>query len=124
MAVTSPPDSSQNSGSCLGRRTRLKGEIVADEPLLIVGKFQGSIESKSNEVIVAEAAEVEADIVAARVSVSGRVEGSVTGLKAAKFTSTAIMTGKLTTSREFIVEKGAVFRGQVDYISERKPNGE
>ena len=123
MAITSPPDSSENSGSCLGRRTRLKGEIVTDEPLLIIGKFEGRIESKTNEVTVAEDAEVEADIVAATVSVAGNVKGSVTGLKGAKFTSTAVMTGKLATSREFIVEKGAIFRGQVDYISERRPKG-
>lgn len=123
MANISPPDSNNNSGSRLGRTTRLKGEIVADEPVLIIGKFQGSIESKTNEVTVAEDAEVEADIVAAKVSVAGNVKGSVTGLRGAKFTSTAVMTGKLATSREFIVEKGAIFRGQVDYISERKPRG-
>ncbi|MCY4536369.1 MAG: polymer-forming cytoskeletal protein [Bryobacterales bacterium] len=121
MANTYPSGSRQGSSSRLGKTTRLKGEIVADEPLLIIGKFQGSIESKTNEVTVAEDAEVEADIVAAKVSVAGNVKGNVTGLKGAKFTSTAVMTGKLATSSEFIVEKGAIFRGQVDYISERKP---
>ena len=123
MANTFRPDSSQNPSSRLGKTTRLKGEIVADEPLLIIGKFQGSIESKTNEVTVAEDAEVEADIIAAKVSVSGNVKGNVTGLKGATFTSTAVMTGKLATSSEFIVEKGAMFRGQVDFISERKPRG-
>lgn len=87
---------------------------------MICGKFKGSIKSKSNEVTVAENAEVEADIVAAKVSVSGLVKGSVTGLKGARFTGTAVMTGKLTTTSEFVVEKGAVFRGQVDYMSEGK----
>ncbi len=123
MASTFRPDSSQNPSSRLGKTTRLKGEIVADEPLLIIGKFQGSIEAKTNEVTVAEDAEVEADIIAAKVSVSGNVKGNVTGLKGATFTSTAVMTGKLATSSEFIVEKGAMFRGQVDFISERKPRG-
>ena len=123
MANMSPSGSNQNSSSRLGRSTRLKGEIVANEPLLIIGKFQGSIESKTNEVTVAKDAEVEADIVAAKVSVSGNVKGNITGLKGATFTSTAVMTGKLATSSEFIVEKGAIFRGQVDYISERKPHG-
>ena len=104
----------------MGSTTRLIGDIIADEPLLIVGKFKGSIESKSNEVIVAEEAEVEADIVAAKVSVSGHVKGSVTGLKGARFTGTAVMAGKLTTTSEFVVEKGAIFRGQVDYMSESK----
>ncbi len=89
---------------------------------MIVGKFKGTIESKSNEVTVAEKAEVEADIVAAKVSVSGHVKGSVTGLKGARFTGTAVMTGKLTTTSEFVVEKGAVFRGQVDYMSEGNNN--
>lgn len=98
------------------------GDIVADEPLLISGKFKGTIESKSNEVTVAENAEVEADIVAAKVSVSGHVKGSVTGLKGARFTGTAVMTGRLTTTSEFVVEKGAVFRGQVDYMSEGTNN--
>ena len=122
MASTSPSASKQFSGSRLGSATRLIGDIVANEPLLIVGKFKGSIESKSNEVTVAEQAEVEADIVAARVEVSGQVKGSVTGLKGARFTSTAVMTGKLTTPSEFVVEKGAVFRGQIDYMSEGDNN--
>ncbi len=122
MASISPSASDQGSGSRLGSTTRLIGDIVADEPLLIAGKFKGSIESKSNEVTVAENAEVEADIVAAKVSVSGQVKGSVTGLKGARFTGTAVMTGKLTTTSEFVVEKGAVFRGQVDYVSEGSNN--
>lgn len=120
MANISPSASDRSSGSRLGSTTRLIGDIVSDEPLLIAGKFKGSIESKSNEVIVAENAEVEADIVAAKVSVSGQVKGSVTGLEGARFTGTAVMTGKLTTTSEFVVEKGAVFRGQVDYMSEGK----
>lgn len=122
MASITPSASKEDSGSRLGSTTHLIGDIVADEPLLIVGKFKGSIESKSNEVIVAEKAEVEADIVAAKVSVSGQVKGSVTGLKGARFTGTAVMTGKLTTTSEFVVEKGAVFRGQVDYMSEGNNN--
>ncbi len=122
MASISPSASTKDPGSRLGSTTRLIGDIVADEPLLIVGKFKGSIKSKSNEVTVAEKAEVEADIVAAKVSVSGQVKGSVTGLKGARFTGTAVMTGKLTTTSEFVVEKGAVFRGQVDYMSEGNNN--
>ena len=122
MASISPSASDRSSGSRLGSTTRLIGDIVADEPLLIVGKFKGSIESKSNEVTVAENAQVEADIVAAKVSVSGQVKGSVTGLQGARFTGTAVMTGKLTTTSEFVVEKGAVFRGQVDYMSEGTNN--
>ena len=102
----------------MGSTTRLVGEIVADEPLVIAGKFKGTIESKSSEVTVAEKAEVEADIVAAKVSVSGQVKGSITGLRGARITGTAVMTGKLTTTSEFVVEKGAIFRGQVDYMSE------
>ena len=118
MADSSPLGSNDRSGSRLGSTTLLIGDIVADEPLLIVGKFKGTIESKSNEVIVAENADVEADIVAAKVSVSGQVKGSVTGLEGARFTGTAVMTGKLTTTSEFVVEKGAIFRGQVDYMAE------
>lgn len=122
MASRAKSDSNRGSGSRLGSTTRLIGEIVADEPLLIAGKFKGSIECRSNEVTVAENADVEADIVAAKVSVSGQVKGSVTGLQGARFTGTAVMTGKLTTTSEFIVEKGVVFRGQVDYMSEGSNN--
>ena len=118
MASVFPSAPKQDSGSRLGSTTRLVGEIVADEPLVIAGKFKGTIESKSSEVTVAEKAEVEADIVAAKVSVSGQVKGSITGLRGARITGTAVMTGKLTTTSEFVVEKGAIFRGQVDYMSE------
>ena len=124
MANTSPSDSGQDSGSRLGKTTRLKGDIVANEPLLIVGEFKGSIESKANEVKVAEGAKVEADIVAANISVSGKVNGTVTALRGARFTNTAVMTGKLATTSDFVVDKGAIFRGQVDYLSDSKSNNE
>ena len=122
MASVYPSASKQGSSSRLGSTTRLIGDIVADEPLLIVGKFKGTIQSKSNEVTVAKKAEVEADIVAAKVSVSGQVKGSVTGLKGVRLNSTAVMTGKLITTSGFVVEKGAVFQGQIDYMSEGNDN--
>ena len=113
-----------DSGSRFGKGTRLEGEIVAEESLSIGGEFKGSIEAKADEVIVSENADVEADIVAATISVSGKVKGSINGLKAARFTPTSVMSGKLITTSDFVVEKGAVFRGQVEYRNAGdKPGG-
>ena len=99
----------------MGKSVFLEGQITARERVVVQGKFKGRIESKEHEVVVDEKASVEGDIIAAGVSVSGTVVGSIVGLKRAKFTSTATMNGKLTTTREFLVEKGAIFRGQVEY---------
>ena len=96
----------------------MKGDIAADGSLAIAGKFEGNIDIPKRELVVANGAIVKADIRASRVLIRGQVRGNVQGIDRVELTKTADLAGQLQT-REIRVEEGAVFRGQVDIITDR-----
>jgi cytoskeletal protein CcmA (bactofilin family) len=93
----------------------MEGSIAAEGDLTISGKFKGTIEIPSRQVVVQREGVVEADIKANQVLIQGTVRGNVKGIQRAALTSSADVVGKLET-HELRVEEGAVFRGQVDIL--------
>lgn len=108
--------SDQESKSNIGKHLALNGTIVSSGAMTISGRLKGRIEAPSQELVVSESAQVEANITAGDVMIEGRVRGNVKGSRRATLVSTANLAGKLET-RELRVEEGAVFRGQVDIIT-------
>ncbi len=89
----------------------------------MLGKFEGSINNPKQSIVVANSAEVSADITASSIKVQGKVRGNIFGVNRIELTSTADLVGKLQT-REVKVEEGAVFRGEVNVISDENPTNE
>lgn len=89
----------------------------------MLGKFEGSINNPKQSIVVATSAEVSADITASSIKVQGKVRGNIFGVNRIELTSTADLVGKLQT-REVKVEEGAVFRGEVNVISDENPTNE
>jgi len=89
----------------------------------VLGKFEGSINNPKQSIVVATSAEVSADITASSIKVQGKVRGNIFGVNRIELTSTADLVGKLQT-REVKVEEGAVFRGEVNVISDENPTNE
>ncbi len=118
MENSSGRKGSDNENSQLGPSLRLKGDITADGALSIAGQFEGNIDIPKRQVTVSDGAVVKADIRASKVLIRGKVRGNVQGIDRVELTGTADMTGQLQT-REIRVEEGAVFRGQVDIITDR-----
>lgn len=108
----------RNESSHIGPSLRMKGDIAADGSVSIAGQFEGNIDIPKRAVTVADGARVTANIRANSVQISGKLSGEVQGIERVELTGTADMTGKLQT-REIRVEEGAVFRGQVDIITDR-----
>ena len=98
----------------------MEGVISAEEPLTIRGRLKGRVEVPGQLVIVSSGADVEADIKARRISIGGKVRGNVQGLEHVELTETADLVGQLHT-REIRVEDGAVFRGRVDIVTDKRP---
>ncbi len=107
----------QNSGSYVGKKLRMNGKIAAQEALTIAGSFEGEVRAGSQTVTVSEGAVVAADIKAGEVSVEGKLRGDVKGNARIQLTATADVQGKMET-RKLSVEEGAVFRGQVDIMTQ------
>ena len=88
--MASSNDSQRDQVSILGPTLRFKGELHADEDLMIRGQVEGSI-THSQRLTICRDGKVKADIQGQTIAVEGVVEGDLTAS-----TSVAIMeTGKL-----------------------------
>ncbi len=92
----------------------IKGEIAARENLHIAGRVEGTIRLLDAAALTLAAGSVViGDITGTNVTVLGEVRGDITATDRLLIRSTAIIEGKLTTSRLAITE-GAQFAGRVE----------
>lgn len=120
---TQPETKNSDKGSRIGPKVSLQGDLKVDEALAVLGKFEGSIKNPKQTIVIANGAQVSADITAASIEVQGKVRGDIFGVDRIELTSTADLVGKLQT-REVRVEEGAVFRGEVNVIADQKPTSD
>jgi len=106
-----PYDSVTDRTSVLGPTLRFKGELHADEELLIQGQIEGSI-THSQRVIVCAEGKVKASIQAQIIVAEGTVEGDLHAEKSVQIKETAQIKGNVLAPNVSIVE-GAHFNGNV-----------
>jgi cytoskeletal protein CcmA (bactofilin family) len=106
-----PYDTSGQRTSVLGPTLRFKGELHADEELLIRGRIEGTI-THSQRITVCGEGVVKASIRAQTIVVEGTVEGDLTAEKAIQIKDTARLKGNVAAPSVSIVE-GANFNGGV-----------
>jgi cytoskeletal protein CcmA (bactofilin family) len=124
--MSDPYDTASERVSVLGPTLRFKGELSAEEDLVIHGEVEGTI-GPSPRVTVGAEAKVTASVHAATVIVEGRVEGDVKAEKAVVVKASADVRGNIESPTVNIVE-GARFNGQVtmapaESAPARKPSG-
>ena len=106
-----PYDTSGERTSVLGPTLRFKGELHADEELLIRGRIEGTI-THSQRITVCGEGVVKASIRAQTIVVEGTVEGDLTAEKAIQIKDTARLKGNVSAPSVSIIE-GANFNGGV-----------
>jgi cytoskeletal protein CcmA (bactofilin family) len=112
MAIFNSSSGSTNTPSAttiIADGTEIKGDIQLKCNLLIDGKVEGAVQAIGN-VVIGNSGIAMGDIQASRVSISGRLEGSIDAdvveiLEGGKF------FGKVT-SKEFVIESRGVFEGE------------
>src|SRR5215470_1074193 len=109
--MSDPYDSARERTSVLGPTLRFKGELHADEELLIKGQIEGSI-THSQRITVCGEGVVKANIKAQTIVVEGTVEGDLQADKAIQIKDTARLKGNVHAPSVSIVE-GAQFNGGV-----------
>ncbi|MEM7500561.1 MAG: polymer-forming cytoskeletal protein [Pseudomonadota bacterium] len=102
----------QQRVSVLGPTLRFKGELSADEELLIQGRVEGTIKHSSNLTIGPEG-HVKADVAAECIAVEGRVDGDLSGDKSVVVRDTAKIDGNIYSPVVTLLE-GAKFNGSID----------
>jgi cytoskeletal protein CcmA (bactofilin family) len=105
-----------------GQSIVIKGDISGSEDLVIAGRVEGSITLDGRVLTLAQGSHVVGEIAAGTVVVSGTVDGTIEAEQRLDIKSTAVVDGKLSTSR-LIVADGSQLTADVEMPSRdvRKP---
>jgi cytoskeletal protein CcmA (bactofilin family) len=109
--MADPYDTVAARTSVLGPTLRFKGELHADEELMVRGQIEGSI-THSQRITVCEEGIVKANIRAQTIVVEGTVEGDLQAEKSVQIKETARLKGNVHAPSVSITE-GAQFNGGV-----------
>ncbi len=109
--MADPYDTAAERTSVLGPTLRFKGELHADEELMIRGQIEGSI-THSQRITVCPEGVVKASIKAQIIAVEGTVEGDLQAEKSVQIKESARLKGNVHAPSVSIVE-GAQFNGGV-----------
>jgi len=98
--------------SVLGPSLRFKGDLVADEDLVVQGQIEGSILHTRSLTIGAQG-RMQGDIKARRITVEGTVDGDLYALDSVVLRAGAIFRGNVFANKVSVAE-GAKFSGRID----------
>lgn len=98
------------------------GELSFDKPLMIKGKFSGTINA-SGDLYVGDNAYVEARIEANVVSLKGKIKGNIYARSRVELFSSATVDGDITAP-DIVMESGCRFNGMCNMPSPKKADPE
>jgi cytoskeletal protein CcmA (bactofilin family) len=103
----------------IGRSIVLKGELSANEDLVIEGQFDGTVNLQDHCLTVGSNGKVKAEIQARQVVIYGTVNGNVNAREKIEVRRSGNVTGDLT-SASISIEEGAYFKGSIDIVRDAK----
>ena len=109
--TASAPETAARKGMVLGKTLVFRGELSADEDLVLQGRVEGSIHH-SQSLTVGVDGVVIGDIHAANITIEGKVEGNLYGSTSVLIGASANVQGNVVAPRVGIRE-GAQFNGAV-----------
>ncbi|HEX2139689.1 MAG TPA: polymer-forming cytoskeletal protein [Woeseiaceae bacterium] len=112
-AANEPSTVRTRSVSVIGPTLVFKGELSADEDLVIQGTIEGNIAHHKKNLTVGKEGRVKADIHAASVTIEGHVEGDIHGDDYVELAKSAVVTGNIFCARIRMAD-GARFNGSID----------
>jgi cytoskeletal protein CcmA (bactofilin family) len=98
-------------GALLGSRLSFRGEVSGEGDFHIAGRFEGDI-AVNGRVVVAEGAEVDANISGLAIVIGGTVRGNLSASTRVEILPTGVLTGSLKTG-SFMAADGASVKGEV-----------
>ena len=107
------PDVRKRNVSVIGPTLKFRGELSANEDLVIEGEIEGTIAHQDKNLTIGRQGRVHADIHASVVEILGEVEGDVRGDDLVKLLKSAVVRGNIYAPR-VVMEDGANFTGSID----------
>ena len=105
--------------SFVGPQTRIQGEILGDEDVLVEGRVEGRVEI-SKALRVGLRGIVRADVAAGTVAIAGHVVGNVRAAERVELLPTGTLEGNIHAPR-IVVGEGARFTGRIDMSGGAEP---
>jgi cytoskeletal protein CcmA (bactofilin family) len=99
--------------SVIGPTLVFKGELSADEDLVIEGHIEGTIAHHKKHLTIGKQGRVKADIHASSVIVEGQLVGDIHSEGIVSLANGADVTGNVYCGR-IVMEDGARFKGKID----------
>lgn len=109
---SNPSDTVNDRMSILPPSLKFKGELTADEDLLIQGQIEGSIKH-TQRVTVGKAGRVKANITAQVIKIEGTVLGDLYAERSVALESSGNLRGSIHAPSVSLIE-GSRFNGMVD----------
>ena len=106
----------------LGQTVVLRGELSANEDLLIEGQLEGTISLEDHCLTVGAHGQVKAEIRARQVVILGTVSGNVVAREKVEVRRSGHIVGDLMAGA-VAIEEGAYFKGSIDILSEEAQEG-
>ncbi len=120
--MSNPYNSAAERSSILGPTLYFKGDLSAEEDLLIQGRVEGSI-THTQRLTVGVQGTVKANISAQLITVEGTVEGDLKAEKSVFVKETAKVHGNIYAPTVSILE-GANFSGSIDMDAHGSAKGD
>ena len=102
-----------NISAGIGKTIRIKGEIVAREPLVIAGRVEGTVEVDEHALTIAEGATVDAAVTAESVVIEGTVRGDLAAISKIVVHQTAKVDGECSAPIISVAD-GALIQGKIE----------
>ena len=99
--------------SVIGPTLVFKGELSADEDLVIEGQIEGTIAHHKKHLTIGKQGRVKADIHASSVIVEGQLVGDIHSEGVVSLANGADVRGNIYCAR-IVMEDGARFKGKID----------
>ena len=110
--------SSASTQTLIGEHISINGDIRGEGDLVIEGSVKGSVMLEKYHLTVGSKGQVDAEIHAGNVTVSGRLTGNITALDKVAITRDADFNGEIKAKR-ISVEDGAYLKAAIEL--EREP---
>jgi len=102
----------------LDRGSSFRGELEFEDTMRIDGRFNGKIMTK-NELIVGESAQIEGEVHAGRIAISGTIIGKIIATQRVEIHRNGKVYSDIDTPA-LIIEEGAIFQGNC-VMGDKKP---
>ncbi len=106
----------------LGQTVVLRGELSANEDLLIEGQLEGTISLEDHCLTIGPHGQVKAEIRARQVVILGTVSGNVVAREKVEIRRSGHIVGDLRAGA-VAIEEGAYFKGSIDILREEAQEG-